>query len=448
MALTSINANRLKQEAGVALTGRKRTRGEVFSFSLSWSPDEEKPDKAHMKHCADETLKVLKLQDHQSVLVAHNDTDHPHLHVIVNLVSQNDGRMADPDWGSRLKLSEWALKYEKERGYVLCPTREENSQKREQGEKVRYKEQIHNRKEEIQNIYRNSDSGLAFSAALEEQGYTLAQGNRRKFVLVDEQGKIHSLSRQIKGFWGREENKTWRSDMAAKLQDWVDAQDSSKTQTAQEISKQKAKAWEENQHFDRDKYHAEQEDELFKTAIKADKEKRQAERKENERQKDIERQKVRHENARKERKPYSIHAPENGMSNEFNAEVEDKKQQEKKFEKSKLRTTKLEREEDNKKRKELREKLNLERQKERHETARKAREPYSIHTPENGVNEEFNAEVQDEGAANDNKKIDDFIKQQRIEKQKEAQSQTDERGLTVEDRLEAYRERMKKATVL
>ena len=36
MAYTSINANKLKQEAGISTTGRKVTTGSVYSFSLAW----------------------------------------------------------------------------------------------------------------------------------------------------------------------------------------------------------------------------------------------------------------------------------------------------------------------------------------------------------------------------------------------------------------------------
>lgn len=196
MAYTSINANKLKQEAGIKTTGRKRERGTVYTFSLSWSP-EENPDKEKMIKAADETLETLGLQDHQTVLVAHNDTDHPHIHIITNLVNPNDGRMYDPDWGSKFKLSDWALQHEFENGKVYCDQRLENKQERERGNVTRYQEPRHHLKEKIQNLYSRSDNGQAFSAALKEQGFSLAQGNRRRFVLVDDKGKVYSLSRQL-----------------------------------------------------------------------------------------------------------------------------------------------------------------------------------------------------------------------------------------------------------
>ncbi|MEM1286239.1 MAG: AAA family ATPase [Pseudomonadota bacterium] len=47
----------------------------------------------------------------------------------------------------------------------------------------------------FQRCWAISDSRAAFAAALEEQGYVLAQGERRGFVAVDADGKVWSLSR-------------------------------------------------------------------------------------------------------------------------------------------------------------------------------------------------------------------------------------------------------------
>ena len=54
-------------------------------------------------------------------------------------------------------------------------------------------------KAEITAIWQHSDGGRAFQAAIEENGYLLAQGDRRDFVLIDPEGDIHSLARRIDG---------------------------------------------------------------------------------------------------------------------------------------------------------------------------------------------------------------------------------------------------------
>jgi len=55
------------------------------------------------------------------------------------------------------------------------------------------------RKDQITALKQASDNAEAFKAALEEQGYMLAQGNRRDFVLIDQAGEVYSLTRQIHG---------------------------------------------------------------------------------------------------------------------------------------------------------------------------------------------------------------------------------------------------------
>ena len=255
MAYTAMSADNIKRQADIPLTGRKREKGVVYTFSLSWSP-EENPDRQRMEQSADETLELLGLKDHQSLLVAHNDTKHPHVHIICNLINPNDGRMHDPDWGSQLKLSDWSLKHEQENGQVLCEQRLENHQERKKGRRVRYQEPVHDRKAEIQELYRQSDSGASFKAALNENGYTLAKGNRRRFVLVDNEGKIHSLSRQL--------DKEQRKGHLDKLSD-LKHQD---LQMAQKVV-------EERQYFDRDKYAAAQEQKLIDAAIEAEQRKQE-----------------------------------------------------------------------------------------------------------------------------------------------------------------------------
>lgn len=260
MAYTAISANRIKQEAGVPLTGRKREKGVVYTFSLSWSP-EEKPNQEIMIKSADETLEVLGLQDHQSLIVAHNDTKHPHVHVICNLVNPNDGRMHDPDWGSKLKMSDWSLKHEFENGKIYCEQRVENNKKRKQGKLVKYQEPLHDRKAEIQELYRQSDSGKAFSAALEEKGYTIAKGNRRSFVLVDYEGRVHSLSRQL--------DKDQKKEYVDKLSD-LSRKD---LPLAKEVQA-------DRQYFDRDKQEMEQLQRIEDAAIEKAKKEQEAEKQE------------------------------------------------------------------------------------------------------------------------------------------------------------------------
>ncbi|MGE3622794.1 MAG: relaxase/mobilization nuclease domain-containing protein [Bdellovibrionales bacterium] len=52
--------------------------------------------------------------------------------------------------------------------------------------------------------FERADSGEAFRAALAEAGYILAHGDRRGFVVLDESGEVHSLSRYVDGHTARQ----------------------------------------------------------------------------------------------------------------------------------------------------------------------------------------------------------------------------------------------------
>src|SRR5690606_37151257 len=108
MAWTAIHADELKREAGVRDNGRACARP-VFTMSLAWHPEQE-PKKWEMIGAGRQALMRLGLQDHETVMVAHADREHPHLHLIVNLIHPETGRANRLSY-SRLKLSTWAEEY-------------------------------------------------------------------------------------------------------------------------------------------------------------------------------------------------------------------------------------------------------------------------------------------------------------------------------------------------
>jgi len=130
MAATAMDADRLKRDAGVRNAGRKSDQS-VYVYTLAWHPDEAKSiTRSEMVRAADETLRVLGAEDRQALIVCHSDRPHPHVHVIVNRVSPQDGRMLVTG-NDQLKLSQWALTYRQSRGEEhYCPKRAENWDKR------------------------------------------------------------------------------------------------------------------------------------------------------------------------------------------------------------------------------------------------------------------------------------------------------------------------------
>jgi hypothetical protein len=54
-------------------------------------------------------------------------------------------------------------------------------------------------RDHITALWRGTENGQDFAAALEKSGWTLARGDRRDFVVIDPKGGTHSLARRIEG---------------------------------------------------------------------------------------------------------------------------------------------------------------------------------------------------------------------------------------------------------
>ncbi|MCY4120339.1 MAG: relaxase/mobilization nuclease domain-containing protein, partial [Acidobacteria bacterium] len=130
MARTVADAEVIKQLAGTSSRGR-RLKAPFIHLSLSWSPDELRPDRAEMLRAVEEALKSIGLGACQALVVEHTDTAHPHVHVVVCRVDPETGKACGRKNDAR-KLSTWAAKYERSRGRVQVPNRIARSQAREE----------------------------------------------------------------------------------------------------------------------------------------------------------------------------------------------------------------------------------------------------------------------------------------------------------------------------
>ena len=88
-----------------------------------------------MSRAADGSLEALGLEGHEALIVAHEDTRHPHVHVIANRVDPETGKAARLD-NSMLRLSRWAEGYEQEQGRIRCEERVKNNARRRAGREV------------------------------------------------------------------------------------------------------------------------------------------------------------------------------------------------------------------------------------------------------------------------------------------------------------------------
>jgi len=69
-----------------------RVKEPVYHVALSFDPGDT-VDRAAMERVADRVLETLELQEHQVLIVAHADREHPHMHLLVNRVHPETGKV-------------------------------------------------------------------------------------------------------------------------------------------------------------------------------------------------------------------------------------------------------------------------------------------------------------------------------------------------------------------
>ena len=162
------------------------------------------------QHAVDVLEKELKLEGQPRAVVMHEKLGREHLHVVwartdidtMTLCSDSQNYLAHERASQRLE-NEFGhepvpgkhAKRDREQQPEF-PRAEANQAEWQQGERTGIDPAA--RKDQITALKEACDNAWAFKVALEEQGYILAKGDRRNFVIVDETGSIHSLGRQIR----------------------------------------------------------------------------------------------------------------------------------------------------------------------------------------------------------------------------------------------------------
>lgn len=184
------------REPNFSNAGRPAEAGNVYHYSLAWHPAQQ-PTREEMTQAALESVERLGLAGHQFYVVAHDDEEHSHVHVVANLVNPETGQIANV-YKDHNTLDRWSHEYEKEHG-IVCEDRDKKYQAWEQDERAFDDKKIGAEAYGgyVTKLYRSSDSASAFQAGLAEQDLTLAQGKHRSFVLVDRDGEVFNLNKLI-----------------------------------------------------------------------------------------------------------------------------------------------------------------------------------------------------------------------------------------------------------
>jgi hypothetical protein len=153
-----------------------KTEKPVYAFSLSWHPHDN-PSPAHMLKTAKEAIRVLGLHEHQAVIVEHTDKPHNHVHIVVNLVRPETGRMANLYRDER-KLDKMAYEYEKAhmviRSFQRAAKHERQPDKASRSPTAKDKAALIGKlyaeeKERILTVHREQDNEAAYGTYIESK---------------------------------------------------------------------------------------------------------------------------------------------------------------------------------------------------------------------------------------------------------------------------------------
>ncbi len=188
-------------------------------YSLSINPSSPL-SRSQYFDAIDEIEKTLGLKDQPRSVVFHIKEGRKHAHVVWSRIDVNKMRAIPMsfDHSKLMSLSvKLANKFDLELPEGLKAWEQKDNEKRAQlkqqniepslSENANHQKSGISAKERAMQItaaYESSDNAKAFISALQDSGYTIARGDRRNYVLVDEAGDVFSLTRYIKGHRAKE----------------------------------------------------------------------------------------------------------------------------------------------------------------------------------------------------------------------------------------------------
>jgi AAA domain/Relaxase/Mobilisation nuclease domain len=120
-------ARRIMEYQGLPQNQAGKTRkldNDCYHASLSWGIGQE-PSREEMLQAGQEFLKAVGLEKARAVFVAHDDTDHRHIHVVASRIDPETGRSLRMDYDKKA-AQKWALEWEREHGQQRTPEQGKN----------------------------------------------------------------------------------------------------------------------------------------------------------------------------------------------------------------------------------------------------------------------------------------------------------------------------------
>ncbi|MDF2365643.1 relaxase/mobilization nuclease domain-containing protein [Sneathiella sp.] len=180
----------------------KGTRCQKYLFSMSLNPPGDAvTNEAMFEKTADAIERKLGLEGQPRAIVFHDKDGRRHAHVVWSRIDSERMRAINLPHYKR-KLKDVSRELFLEHGWTmprgLVKTRERdplNFSHAEWQQAKRVKLDPRHIKQIFQDCWKRSDSKAAFMHALEENGFTLARGDRRGYVAIDYRGEVYSITR-------------------------------------------------------------------------------------------------------------------------------------------------------------------------------------------------------------------------------------------------------------
>lgn len=210
------------------------TRGDKTLYHAQIAPEARYTMSPEQWHRAAEILaEELGMGAHPRAIVVHDGGDKPHAHVVFQRTNTDTLTLWD-DGNNYLKHERASMRMEQEFAQEHVPGKHAKRDRQKQPEFPRAKSDqdeqqqaarteltAEERKEQVTALRAAADSAQAFKSALEDAGYILAKGDKRGLVLVDRDGEVYSLSRQVTDLSSKE-YKSFMAPLDPKLQPSVE----------------------------------------------------------------------------------------------------------------------------------------------------------------------------------------------------------------------------------
>jgi hypothetical protein len=187
-------------------TGTKGTKG---LYHANISPDNYEMTLEQWLRCVEVLEEELGFTGQPRTIVMHEKHGRVHIHVVWQR-TDIDTMTLRSDSQNYMAHERASMTLEEEFGHEMVPGKHAKRDRQQQPEFPRSKYNLDEAQQFERNnidpeqfkitlteIYRQSDSAPAFKAALEDNGLILATGDKRGFVIVDQEGEVYSLSRQL-----------------------------------------------------------------------------------------------------------------------------------------------------------------------------------------------------------------------------------------------------------